>query len=177
MACRAGGRRVTGAAARVMERDVRDRRRGSADAPGAVPDSGPYPALRLAVRASAEGVERIGLPATAVLGQHQLPGQAFVERVSLQASPRAPPAAHRAVLRAAPRRCDPRPPKAARPQAQSARRLSTGCRERRTARHATAVSHARTTPRPREGSAVARAWATKSRNRYRSIDNGSAVSV
>ena len=30
------------------------------------------------------GVERVGLPAAAVLGEHQLPGQAFVERVGVQ---------------------------------------------------------------------------------------------
>ena len=30
------------------------------------------------------GVERVGLPAAAVLGEHQLPGQAFVQRMGLQ---------------------------------------------------------------------------------------------
>ena len=30
------------------------------------------------------GVERVGLPAAAVLGEHQLPGQAFVERMGVQ---------------------------------------------------------------------------------------------
>ena len=95
------------------------------------------------------GGERVGLPTAAVLREHELPGQALVERVGadrggqLDEQLGVPPGAQRRVV-AVQRDGD-----AARPPGRCGHRRTTGCRARRRARPATGRAPARTARPPR----------------------------
>ena len=123
------------------------------------------------------GLEGVGLPAAAVLGEHQLPGQAFVERMGVQCRGELARAALCVDLRGARRRCGPVRRKAARPPRRCGRRSPTGCRAtaKGSPRHRSSARSNRATAS--RGSAAALAWDAKSRKRCRSTDNASVVSA